>query len=458
MAQTKHTRVITDEQFSKGTTVDGSRLDKALEETVEYFNDMPPAALETRFMPVDYVMGWMPESSDNYSLFDLIVTNDGSGYTVPVGDCPTTTGGGGSAMTVDIAVDGSGNINGATVHDAGTGYVASNTVTPVRYTPTITAAGTGYGSAGTGVATTYGGAGTGLTVDYTVNGSGNVTAITAIRNAGSGYTTGDVLTISAGGANAAFSVAIATGDAVLTLTGRRKHHWPWVGTWNRDGEIASGSSTPTAYLNPFRIKGTLVPGIINREAGSAWPLGSQLAWTTELFFGRPVLLDAVNLCLCLDHIDSSLKPFSEGTGTTMYTWLADYARAAASTGQPLADLQIVVQVADTFDNRIRAKDSAEIQRYAFTLRTDDFTWKKEGVLSGTAPGYDEMSPTAYAGGSIRGSVIQLDELNIPVHMNAIARVSVVLPVYGDLTKAFWGAQAYNKQYVTMAVTTLEEVE
>tara|TARA_Y100000004_G_scaffold50442_2_gene55564 strand:+ start:4855 stop:6231 length:1377 start_codon:yes stop_codon:yes gene_type:complete len=458
MAQTKHTRIITDEQFSKGTTVDGSRLDKALDETVKYFNDMPPSAISSRFVPVDYVMGWMPEAAENSALLDLIVTNDGSGYALPVGDCPTSTSGGGSNMTVDFSVDGSGNINGATVHDAGTGYASGDTVTPTRYSVAIVAAGTGYGSAGTGVATTYGGAGTGLTVDYTVNGAGNVTEITAIRNAGSGYTTGDVLTIVAGDSNATFRVAFAAGDAVLTLTGRSKHHWPWVGTWNRDGEVAPGSSTPTAYLNQFRIKGTLVPGIINREAGSAWPLGSQLAWTTELFFGKPVLFDAINLCLCLDHFDSSTKPFAEGTGTTTYTWLSDYATANASTGQPLNDLQVVVQVADTFDNRIRAKDSAEIQRYAFTLRSDDFSWQKPGVGAATAPGYDDMSPASYSGGTIRGSVVQLQELNIPVHMNAIVRVSVVLPIYADLTKAFWGTQAYSKQYVTMAVTTLEEVE
>ena len=60
MAQTKHTRIITDEQFSETTTVDGTRIDRALEDTVSFFNSMPPSVSKTRFIPQDRVWGWMP--------------------------------------------------------------------------------------------------------------------------------------------------------------------------------------------------------------------------------------------------------------------------------------------------------------------------------------------------------------------------------------------------------------
>ena len=66
-------------------------------------------------------------------------------------------------------------------------------------------AGTGYTDSLTGVATTYAGSGTGLTVSILVN-AGVVTNV-QIENPGSGYTNGDIVTISAG-----------NNDATLTLT------------------------------------------------------------------------------------------------------------------------------------------------------------------------------------------------------------------------------------------------
>jgi hypothetical protein len=460
MAQTKHTRILTDEQFATSTTVDGSRIDRAMEDTIARFNDLEPADLKTRFIPVEYVMGWMPEDTANAALFDFTITDDGSGYLVPLGNCPTSTttpvAPPGSGMTLDISVDGSGNINGATVNTAGAGYSAGDTVSPERQNPGGLVGGTGYVSAGTGVATTSSAGGTGMTVDYTVA-AGAVTAITAIRNCGSGYTNGDTQTIQAGNSDATFVITILAGAATLTLASQYKHHWPWVGTFNRDGEVATGSSTPTAYLNPFRIKGTLTPGIINKVFGSEWPFGSQVGWTTELFFGRPVLLDSLQLCLCLDNSGSSNKPFEAAAGQS-YDWVRNYSPAGGIINMPHTDLQIVVQVADTFDERIRAKDAAEIQRHGFNINSDDFSWQAPAATPGAGNTYNDMNPVTYPGGTIRGSVIQLNELNIPIHMNAIMRVSVVLPIYDDTTAAWWGAQPWAMQYITMVAGVLEEIE
>jgi hypothetical protein len=457
MAQTRHTRILTDEQFAEATTVDGSRIDKAMEDTIARFNDLQPSDLKTRFVPTEYVMGWMPEDASNDGLFDFIITDDGSGFSIPTGDTPTTTPGAGVGMTVDIAVDGAGNINGATINQAGTGYVAGDTVEPDRYVPGGIVGGTGYPSDGTGVATTSTGAGTGMTVDYTVA-AGAVTAITAIRDCGSGYTNGDTQTIQAGNTDATFVITIISGAATFTLVNQYKHQWPWVGTFNRDGEVATGSSTPTEYLNPFRIKGTLTPGIINKVFGSNWPFGSQVAWTTELFFGRPVILDSLQLCLCLDHSLSTNKPFAATIAGQSFGWVRSYPEAGGVINMPQADMQLVVQVADTFDERIRAKDSAEIQRHGFFINSDDFSWDAPGVGPATAPTYNDMSPSSYPGGTIRGSVVQLNDLNVPVHMNAIVRVSVVLPIYNDAAVAWWGSQPWDKQYITMVAGLLEEIQ
>ena len=42
-------RRITNEQFAPGTTIDGSRIQKALDETEEYFNNIPISAIDERY-------------------------------------------------------------------------------------------------------------------------------------------------------------------------------------------------------------------------------------------------------------------------------------------------------------------------------------------------------------------------------------------------------------------------
>jgi len=463
MAQTKHTRIITDEQFSESTTVDGTRIDRALEDTVSFFNSMPPSVSKTRFIPQDRVWGWMPEPSAHAVTFDLVITSGGTGYTVATGDTPTTASAGGANMTVDLATT-AGVVTGATIHNVGTGYVPGEVITPTRFAPTITVAGATYVNA-INVATTVAPAGgTGLTLDITVGGGGAITAV-KIRDCGTGYTTGDTLTVTGGDGAARVVLAISVGNCALTLMPKYRHHWPWLGTWNRTGQIATGSSAPTSFLNDFRVKGTLVSGIINKtpDGGSTWPLGEQFAWTTEMFVGRPTLLDALQLVLCQDHKDSINKPFGEHSGVGNFEWTANYLPAGAVTGMPASDMQLVVQVADTFDERIRAKDSAEIQRHTFMIKMDSLSWNSQEDLPSDAPGWDDMTPALYPGGAIRGAAIELTELNIPIHQNAIVRVSIVIPRYAleawpSDGPSFWGREPWGNTYYTMVATMLEEVE
>lgn len=98
--------------------------------------------------------------------------------------------------------------------------------------------GTGYSTA-TGVATT-GGTGTGLTVDITVT-TGNVTAVT-VANPGSGYTTGDVITIVQGGG--------ASDDETATLTVTAGH-----------GMQVNVAGTITVYTISEVLDGTYTPSI-----------------------------------------------------------------------------------------------------------------------------------------------------------------------------------------------------
>lgn len=61
MAYKKHPRHTTNQQFSKKTTVDGSRIDTGLDEMVDHFNQIPRGDIKTRFTPQTFVMGWSPQ-------------------------------------------------------------------------------------------------------------------------------------------------------------------------------------------------------------------------------------------------------------------------------------------------------------------------------------------------------------------------------------------------------------
>jgi len=56
-------RKIVKEQFADGTTIDGSAIDKALDELVDYHNEVPAGFIDGRWMPVNYVSHWSPARS-----------------------------------------------------------------------------------------------------------------------------------------------------------------------------------------------------------------------------------------------------------------------------------------------------------------------------------------------------------------------------------------------------------
>ena len=56
----KSLRHVTDEQFSEGTTVDGNRIDAALDDAVEHINNIPPGDVVSRFTETKHVFGYRP--------------------------------------------------------------------------------------------------------------------------------------------------------------------------------------------------------------------------------------------------------------------------------------------------------------------------------------------------------------------------------------------------------------
>lgn len=57
----KHPRHVTEQQFAEGTTVDGSRLDDAMEDFIQHHNNIPSSDISTRHTASTYFSGWIPQ-------------------------------------------------------------------------------------------------------------------------------------------------------------------------------------------------------------------------------------------------------------------------------------------------------------------------------------------------------------------------------------------------------------
>jgi len=57
-------RIFTDEQFADGTTIDGTRIDRALEDMVGRVNRVPHGDLKRRWLPIPFCFGYQPDPAE----------------------------------------------------------------------------------------------------------------------------------------------------------------------------------------------------------------------------------------------------------------------------------------------------------------------------------------------------------------------------------------------------------
>ena len=76
MTWRRNPRTITKEHFSDGTTIDGNRLDTALDDVVERVNEIPYGDLRKRWVPITYVAGWTPQAPDTLDHVDNPLNSD----------------------------------------------------------------------------------------------------------------------------------------------------------------------------------------------------------------------------------------------------------------------------------------------------------------------------------------------------------------------------------------------
>jgi hypothetical protein len=65
-------RHLTDQQFSDGTTIDGSRLEKALRQIEEWSNNIPSSDLNSRWMQTQMVLSFCPFTADEVARLNAL--------------------------------------------------------------------------------------------------------------------------------------------------------------------------------------------------------------------------------------------------------------------------------------------------------------------------------------------------------------------------------------------------
>jgi hypothetical protein len=75
MAWRPHNRKITNEQFADDTTIDGSRIETALEDVVEYVNETPCGSVKNRYTQTQIVMGWSPQMFKTFAAVAIPMTD-----------------------------------------------------------------------------------------------------------------------------------------------------------------------------------------------------------------------------------------------------------------------------------------------------------------------------------------------------------------------------------------------
>ena len=79
MTWRKHNRHVSDQQFSDSTTIDGSRVEDALQDLEDHVNEVPKGDIKQRFMQTQVVAGYSPQSeawTDGTDLYGSVSVNN----------------------------------------------------------------------------------------------------------------------------------------------------------------------------------------------------------------------------------------------------------------------------------------------------------------------------------------------------------------------------------------------
>lgn len=243
----------------------------------------PPATVASYTLKRKLVLGTLP----NGQILTGALSNGGSAYVT--GNNVATTGGTGTGATVNVTATPNGVVATGSLTAIGSGYstatgVATTGGSGTGLTLDITTSSTNAvtaiafnDAASTGTfldesaAVTTGGTGSGLTVNIVTDGIGNMVSV-SINNAGSGYTVGDVVTVSQ--ANGLVAISISTVDLTQTITNATITNGGSGYAVNNVVTITGGDNNATYTV--ASISGGVVTAVTVNNPGTGYTAGDVL--------------------------------------------------------------------------------------------------------------------------------------------------------------------------------------
>ena len=199
--------------------------------------------------------------------------------------------------------------------------------------------------------------------------------------------------------------------------------------WRNTAGSVSGT-VPDAYLNPQRMKGVYKDDDLDPRV-----------WTASFYFKHPIVIVDVVAFL---QTDTTGTPYAN-----TFTYGAPVPPHRA-TGDPVNDIDLLLTVDNPWRPEDQAANAVEIGRHNFRGTAEAFN------RAGPPGAWPDLQ-TPHPGGALRGIAIHARDLNIPLHRDSRARLSLVIPHWtGDLPP--WGVNPETEQYYTTTMTVLEEVE
>ncbi len=248
------------------------------------------------------------------------------------------------------------------------------------------------------------------------------------------------------------------------------HHFPWLDLYNhwraRDDSnsmVVDTTQTPT-FQNPFRIKGTSIPGI-DHEARLAFdnhPQGRQYAWTTTLYFSKPAVLYDWSIMMLTD--------VEHGTAASPQNFTYDGVTPpeGETAGDPSKDVVVCISVDNPFNPDRQVYSSQVVARNRFEV-------SRENVSLNALPatGFADFAPTVFGSARFTNALppagMWMDlSMNVPVPRNSRVRMAIVIPAYdgvvvgpgswGDSTSAIYYPDPWYRMKPGSQLSWLEEIE
>ena len=230
------------------------------------------------------------------------------------------------------------------------------------------------------------------------------------------------------------------------------HHFPWMTYINQESEVFGTTTAPPSgsFVNVMRAKGIEAPGIEpDRKGDGTLDLqgNKHYLWETSFFFHKPAIIDDIRLFLLTSHADATNRVYSR-----------DFKYGSSppvgfTNGDPTQDMSVSLTVDDEFNRENRSRSHVEAIYTGRKIRFSTVTMLKQPAASVT-----DMVPSGHFDGLPHGIMIAMEDLNIPLHQDSRARITVSIPCYSSSNVSDWPQDApWRAGNFTLVLTALEEI-